>query len=157
MTCRPSSEKFSQRKAIWLKSIGFSCLGFAAIAEKNPLHYIYMKKKYEFEIECETLSNYRIHSNKGITIALCFVVLMSMLLSACAQTETRVNQRRIKVVASTTIVGEFVHQIGGEYLDLVILIPAGADPHTFEPRPQDIAAISEAKIVFINGFGLEEF
>jgi manganese/iron transport system substrate-binding protein len=97
--------------------------------------------------------------NKGfrslLKLALLFIVV-SLLFSACTQPELTTDQAKIKVVASTTIVAEFVAQVGGDYVELITLIPADADPHTFEPRPQDIAAISKAQIVFINGFGLEE-
>ncbi len=85
-----------------------------------------------------------------------YILLICMLLSSCSQSSVKTDLGRIKVVASTSIVGEFVHKIGGDHIDLTILIPPDSDPHTFEPRPQDIAAISEAQIVFINGLGLEE-
>lgn len=61
----------------------------------------------------------------------------------------------IKVVATTTLVGDVVRQIGGDHISLTVLLPVGADPHTFEPRPQDVAAISDSQIIFLNGLGLE--
>ncbi len=64
---------------------------------------------------------------------------------------------RLKVVATTTIVGDVVRQIGGEAIDLTVLLSPGSDPHSFSPAPQDVAAISDADVVFINGAGLEEF
>ena len=64
---------------------------------------------------------------------------------------------KLKVVATTTIVGDVVSQIGGELIDLNVLLPVGIDPHSFDPTPQDIALISDADIVFANGAGLEEF
>lgn len=63
---------------------------------------------------------------------------------------------KLQIVASTTIVGDVVRQVAGDEAEILILIPAGADPHTFQARPQDIAALSQAEVVFINGFGLEE-
>ena len=80
-----------------------------------------------------------------------FLLLVS--LSACSASQS--TPTGIKVVASTTMVGDVVSQIGGNYIQLTILYPVGADPHTFEPRPQDVAAISEAKIIFLNGLELE--
>lgn len=62
----------------------------------------------------------------------------------------------LKVVATTTLVGDVVRQVGGEHIALNVLLPVGADPHTFEPRPQDMAVLSDAEVVFINGLGLEE-
>lgn len=63
----------------------------------------------------------------------------------------------LKVVATTTIIGDVVSQIGGDAIELTVLLPPGSDPHTFEPTPRDIVALSDADVVFINGFGLEEF
>jgi len=64
---------------------------------------------------------------------------------------------KLKVVATTSLVADVVGAVGGDQVDLTRLMPLGADPHTFEPTPQDAAAISEAHVVFINGVGLEAF
>ncbi len=62
----------------------------------------------------------------------------------------------LKVVATTNIVGDVVANIGGDAIDLTTLMPVGADPHTFEATPQDIAVIAEADVVFVNGYNMEE-
>ncbi len=62
----------------------------------------------------------------------------------------------LEVVATTSIIGDVVGQVGGENIHLITLIPLGADPHTFEPTPQDITTVAEADVVFVNGLGLEE-
>ena len=64
--------------------------------------------------------------------------------------------QRLQVVASTNIIADVVAQVGGDQIDLVGLIPVGADPHSFEPRPQDLVALNEAHVIFVNGLGLEE-
>jgi len=64
--------------------------------------------------------------------------------------------QRLHVVATTSIVGDVVGQIGGEAIDLLVLMPLGVDPHTYEPVPRDIQAIAEADVVFLSGLGLEE-
>jgi manganese/iron transport system substrate-binding protein len=63
---------------------------------------------------------------------------------------------RLQVVATTSIVGDVVAQVGGGAIDLLTLMPRGVDPHTYEPTPGDIQAIAKADIVFLNGLGLEE-
>jgi len=83
------------------------------------------------------------------------VLFLGLLLAACGG-GSPAESGRLKVVASTTIVGDVVAQVGGDLIALTVLFPPGADPHTFEPRPQDIAALSEAQVVVINGMGLEE-
>jgi ABC-type Zn uptake system ZnuABC Zn-binding protein ZnuA len=81
------------------------------------------------------------------------VVWLIVSLTGCSAPSAA--QSGIKIVASTTLVGDVVNQIGGDHIQLTVLFPVGADPHTFEPRPQDVAAISEARIIFLNGLELE--
>lgn len=64
---------------------------------------------------------------------------------------------KLKVVATTTIVGDVVARIGGDRIDLKVLMPIGVDSHTYDPVPADAAAVSDAHVMFINGVGLEEF
>ena len=61
----------------------------------------------------------------------------------------------VRCVATTTLVGHIVSQIGGEAIDLTVLLPPGADPHSFEPTPMDLVAVARADVVFISGAGLE--
>lgn len=63
---------------------------------------------------------------------------------------------RLRVLATTTIVGDTVARIGGDLIDLTVLLPAGTDPHAYVASPQDQVALAEAQVVFINGLGLEE-
>lgn len=64
---------------------------------------------------------------------------------------------KLRVVATTSIVADVVAQVAGDRVVLTRLMPLGADPHAFEPTPRDIAAVSEAHIIFSNGVGLETF
>jgi len=93
-----------------------------------------------------------------ILVAICFIGI-----SACS-TSTPANKRlsatnngKPKVLATTTIVGDVVRQIGDEHIELTVLLPAGSDPHSFEPTPKDIATVADADAIFLNGAGLEEF
>lgn len=61
----------------------------------------------------------------------------------------------INVVASFSILGDIVHQIGGERVKVSTLVNPGGDPHNFEPSPQDSKLLSKADVVFVNGLGLE--
>ena len=83
-------------------------------------------------------------------------IFAGLLLTACGGNTPNTQNGGLQVVASTTIVGDVVAQVGGDHIDLTVLFPIGADPHTFDPRPQDVAAISKAQVIFISGLGLEE-
>jgi zinc/manganese transport system substrate-binding protein len=62
---------------------------------------------------------------------------------------------RLKVVTSFSILADITKAIGGEAVDVVSLIEAGADAHLFEPRPNDIKRLSDADIIIMNGLGFE--
>ncbi|MGB9870350.1 MAG: metal ABC transporter substrate-binding protein [Anaerolineae bacterium] len=64
---------------------------------------------------------------------------------------------KLRVVATTTLVGDVVARVGGDAIDLTVLLPPGADPHTYEPTPADLKAVARSHVLFINGLGLEEF
>lgn len=90
------------------------------------------------------------------------LVLICPLLIGCGQklktqSAQPVKNHRLKVVTTTSIVGDVVSNIGGENIELSVLLPPGTDPHSFDPTPQDIASVAEADVVFANGAGLEEF
>ncbi len=84
-------------------------------------------------------------------------VLATLLLTACGGGNAGDTGDRLQVLATTSIVADVVVQVGGDYVEVTTLLPPGTDPHTFEPRPQDAAAIADAAILFANGAGLEEF
>ena len=61
----------------------------------------------------------------------------------------------IRVVATTSIVADWVENIGGEHVDVFSLVPAGSDPHGFQPGARDITRIADADLVLSIGLGLE--
>ena len=63
---------------------------------------------------------------------------------------------RLRVVATTNIVGDVVANVGGEAVELTVLLPSGTDPHGYVATPRELAEASEASLLFLSGFGLEE-
>ena len=63
----------------------------------------------------------------------------------------------LMVMASTSIVADVVRQVGGELVQVETIVPIGADGHSYEPSPQDLARVSTAQIIFTVGAGYEEF
>jgi ABC-type Zn uptake system ZnuABC Zn-binding protein ZnuA len=88
-------------------------------------------------------------------------IIALALLAACgapaARPESADTTQKLKVVATTTIVGDVVQIIGADAIELTVLLPPGVDPHGFNATPQDAARVAEADVLFINGLGLEEF
>jgi ABC-type Zn uptake system ZnuABC Zn-binding protein ZnuA len=55
------------------------------------------------------------------------------------------------VVATTTQIGDFVREVGGNAVAVDQILQPNTDPHEYEPRPSDVTGAAEAKLVFANG------
>ncbi len=62
---------------------------------------------------------------------------------------------KIPVIATYSILGDWVRQVGGEHIHLTTLVGPGGDAHTYEPSPQDGVAIAQAALLVENGLGFE--
>lgn len=106
----------------------------------------------------------------------CLPVLLALLtgLAGCARTALPLESGRetpiaelepaslaageeLHVVVTTTVAADLTRAVAGESAQVTSLLPAGVDPHAYEPAPQDVRTVAEADAVFINGLGLEEF
>ena len=67
------------------------------------------------------------------------------------------EEEKLRVVATTNIVGDVVSIVGDDRIALTTLMGVGVDPHSYVPTPADTAAVHDAHAVFANGAGLEEF
>lgn len=94
-------------------------------------------------------------SSKPFKILLSTLVLFSFSLTSCSANPPAAGQPH-QVVTSTTIAGDVIKAVAGDTIELTILLPPGADPHTYEPTPQDLTRIADAELIFLNGAGLEE-
>ena len=61
----------------------------------------------------------------------------------------------LPVVASFSILGDLVQQVGGERVQLTQLIGPDSDAHVFQPRPAQARLVGQARLVFSNGLGFE--
>jgi ABC-type Zn uptake system ZnuABC Zn-binding protein ZnuA len=61
------------------------------------------------------------------------------------------------VVATTTQIGAFVHNVGGDAVDVHQILQPNSEPHDYEPRPEDVEETAGAKLVFINGDNLDHW
>jgi zinc/manganese transport system substrate-binding protein len=64
-------------------------------------------------------------------------------------------QERVAVVASFSILGDFVKNVGGDRVDVATLVGPNGDVHVYDPAPSDAKKIAGAKLLVINGLGLE--
>jgi len=64
-------------------------------------------------------------------------------------------QERVNVVASFSILGDFVRNVGGDRVNVITLVGPDGDVHVYTPAPADARKIADAKLLVINGLGLE--
>jgi zinc/manganese transport system substrate-binding protein len=81
------------------------------------------------------------------------VALAAPLVAAPAAAQDR--QSRIKAVATISILGDLVRNVGGDRVEVTTLVGANGDAHVYSPRPGDAKKLAAANIVFANGLGLE--
>jgi zinc transport system substrate-binding protein len=65
------------------------------------------------------------------------------------------NNAKIQVVSTFYPLGEFARQVGGDDASVSVIVPAGVEPHEYEPTPQDIASIYTADVLIANGAGID--
>lgn len=64
---------------------------------------------------------------------------------------------KLNVVATTVQITALAKEVGGDKIELHGLIPAGADPHEFEPRPSDLVTIEGAQVILRHGLELDSW
>ena len=83
---------------------------------------------------------------------ICFIVLIYLIVLFPAPIFA---QERLPVVASFSILGDIVSNVGGDRIDMTTIIGADGDSHVYSPTPTDAKAIARSKLVFVNGLAFE--
>jgi len=63
----------------------------------------------------------------------------------------------IDVVTTTTVFADMVQNVGGGHVRATSIVPKGGDVHTFEPKPADIQTVAAARLLVMNGLGLDDW
>jgi zinc/manganese transport system substrate-binding protein len=71
------------------------------------------------------------------------------------RSRARARAGSLNVVASFSILGDFVRNVGGDRVNVTTLVGPDSDVHVYTPAPADAKKIADAKLVIINGLGLE--
>ena len=65
------------------------------------------------------------------------------------------GNQKLKVVTTNSILEDMVDQVGGDDVDVYSIVKRGTDPHAYDPTTDDIAAATDADVLFHNGLNLE--
>ncbi|MDE3840002.1 adhesin [Bacillus methanolicus] len=97
---------------------------------------------------------------KKLIVLISLLLPMSLLLSACGNEADSTNKKNdSKLTVYTTIypLAYFTERIGGDYVSVDSIYPAGADEHTFEPSQKDMMKLADADLFIYVGLNLEGF
>lgn len=84
-------------------------------------------------------------------IAFIFLSILALILASCSGTAAP------DILTTSTILADITQHVVGDRLSVGSLVPVGADPHSYQPTPQDTAKISKSKVLVINGADYEQF
>ena len=86
------------------------------------------------------------------------ILTLLLILTSCGRQPASDSGKPAPVIlASTTILADIARNIAGERVQVESLLPIGADPHSYQPTPQDAAKIEQSKLLIVNGAGYERF
>lgn len=83
------------------------------------------------------------------------VAIAALALAALLHTGPALAQDKVKVIATFSILADFVKNVGGDRVEIASLVPVNGDAHVYAPSPADAKKLSDAKVVFANGLGFE--
>lgn len=82
------------------------------------------------------------------------ILLLALLVLGCGG-PALADAPKLKAVATFSILGDLVAQVGGDRVAVTTLVQPNADAHGYTPAPSDARTLAEARIVVVNGLGLE--
>jgi manganese/iron transport system substrate-binding protein len=90
-------------------------------------------------------------------LLLFFVLSSIILVSGCSNQAPAATTQPKMVITSISPLADLIQQVGGDKIKVVNLVPAGTDPHEFEPKPSDVRQVAASSIFFANGVGEEVY
>jgi zinc/manganese transport system substrate-binding protein len=81
--------------------------------------------------------------------------MLAAVLSAVPALAQDQPKDKLKVVASFSILGDLVKNVGGDRVEVATLVGPNGNAHVYAPSPADAKKAADAKLVFVNGLGFE--
>ncbi|MFH1432568.1 MAG: zinc ABC transporter substrate-binding protein [archaeon] len=83
------------------------------------------------------------------------LIVAVLLVAGCVNNVQKESKDKMTIVTTLFPLYEFAKEVGGEKIDVTLLLPPGAEAHTFEPKPSDIQKINNADVFLYIGAGME--
>ena len=124
--------------------------GFALTIDRDPSPQPSPTRGEGAHHRCGDLEPFQSKWIYTLTMRLWLICLILLTPALPARAENRLN-----VVASFSILGDFARNVGGERVSVTTLVGPDGDVHVYTPAPSDAQKVADAKLVIINGLGLE--
>lgn len=86
------------------------------------------------------------------------IILATVLLAGCgSDANTKVEDNKLSVYTSFYPLYDFATKVGGDYVNVINMVPAGMEPHDYEPSAREVAALENADVFIYNGLGMESW
>jgi zinc/manganese transport system substrate-binding protein len=90
-------------------------------------------------------------------LAAAAVGALALLATGCGGGSGSGDSGQLQVIATTTQIGDFVREVGGNAVAVDQILEPNTDPHEYEPRPSDVEGAAGAKLVFASGDNLDQW
>lgn len=94
-------------------------------------------------------------NGRTMLILMVAVIFMITLAGCGSRANTAKPGEKLKVMTTIYPVYEFTRQVGGDKVEVTMLVPPGAEPHDWEPTSKDIILLKTAKLFLYQGTGFE--
>lgn len=128
---------------------------FSAIIRKPRLTrprkicYKYQRETVEIGVE---------KNEKKIWMILVCIISMSFCMAGCTgNTSKKKSNGKIRITTSFYTMYDFAKKIGGDKVEVINLVPAGTEPHDWEPSTKDLIEMEKSDIFIYNGAGMEQW
>src|SRR2546428_5850144 len=93
---------------------------------------------------------------KKALLFVCLLCLFASLMTGCGS-NPKVNlvEGKVNVVTTFYTLYDFTRKIGGDYVNVINLVPAGVEPHDWSPKSRDLSNMSKADLFVYHGAGFE--
>nr|WP_288827250.1 metal ABC transporter substrate-binding protein [uncultured Clostridium sp.] len=96
-------------------------------------------------------------TNRTVKAVLFTAAVSAALLSGCGRKKEADNSGKLSVMASFYPMYDFAVKIGGDKVDVTNMVPAGTEPHDWEPATKDITSLEKADVFVYSGAGMEHW
>lgn len=86
-----------------------------------------------------------------------FILALSLMLSSCGQPASPSGTSAPYIFATTTFLADIARNVAGDRIQVESLLPFDADPHSYQPVPEDVLKITNSTVLVVNGLDYEQF